>query len=97
MLTCRTVDGLKPLVRMLERSSTPAVVAAALDALRAVCLNNDENKAKVNTSWLIPQLVKLMGAKARPLSPDARLSRLSARQCVSEKLDLLCRRLFVFE
>ncbi len=61
----RTVDGLKPLVRMLERSSTPAVVAAALDALRAVCLNNDENKGKVNTSWLIPQLVKLMGAKVR--------------------------------
>ena len=59
------MDGLKPLVRMLERSSTPAVVAAALDALRAVCLNNDENKAKVNTSWLIPQLVKLMGSQVR--------------------------------
>ena len=41
------------------------MVAAALDALRAVCLNNDENKGKVNTSWLIPQLVKLMGAKVR--------------------------------
>ena len=65
MSACRTVDGLKPLVRMLERSSTPSVVAAALDALRAVCLNNDENKAKVNTSWLIPQLVKLMGSQAR--------------------------------
>jgi len=62
---CRTIDGLKPLVRMLERSSTPAVVAAALDALRAICVNNDENKAKVSVNWLVPQLVKLMGSQVR--------------------------------
>lgn len=48
---------------MLEGSSTPAVVAAALDALRAICVNNDENKNKVSSSWLVPQLVKLMGSQ----------------------------------
>lgn len=65
----RTIDGLKPLVRMLEWSSTPAVVAAALDALRAICVNNDENKAKVSTSWLVPQLVKLMGSQVSTSQP----------------------------
>ncbi len=60
---CRTIDGLKPLVRLLEMASAQGVIAAALDALRAASMNNDDNKAAAASCWLVPQLVKLIGSE----------------------------------
>lgn len=55
---------MKPLVRLLEMGATaPGVVAAALDALRAATMNNEDNKAAAAASWLVPQLVKLIGSE----------------------------------
>mmetsp|Transcript_14126 Transcript_14126/g.42637 ORF Transcript_14126/g.42637 Transcript_14126/m.42637 type:complete len:847 (+) Transcript_14126:158-2698(+) len=62
----RTIDGVKPLVRLLEMGATaPGVVAAALDALRAATMNNEDNKAAAAASWLVPQLVKLIGSEEK--------------------------------
>ena len=61
----RTIDGLKPLVRLLERGAAPGVVGAALDALRAAAMNNEDNKAAAAQCWLVPQLVKLIGSDVR--------------------------------
>jgi hypothetical protein len=62
-VTRRTIDGLKPLVRLLEMASAQGVVMAALDALRAASMNNDDNKAAAASCWLVPQLVKLIGTE----------------------------------
>ena len=39
------------------------MVMAALDALRAASMNNDDNKAAAASCWLVPQLVKLIGSE----------------------------------
>lgn len=46
-------------------ASAQGVVAAALDALRAASMNNDDNKAAAASCWLVPQLVKLIGSEVR--------------------------------
>lgn len=62
-MLCRTIDGLKPLVRLLEMGAAQGVVMAALDALRAASMNNEDNKAAAASCWLVPQLVKLIGTE----------------------------------
>jgi hypothetical protein len=52
--------GIAPLVRLLEGHQGPGVTSAALDAVRAVALNNDANKHALREAWALPQLVKLL-------------------------------------
>jgi hypothetical protein len=68
-MLCRTIDGLKPLVRLLEMGAAQGVVMAALDALRAASMNNEDNKAAAASCWLVPQLVKLIGTEVGSVVP----------------------------
>ena len=61
--------GLEAIVRCLESKGAKAVVSAAADAIRALCINNDANKAAIREAWGIPLLVKLLGPEVRTCGP----------------------------
>lgn len=52
--------GVAPIVKLLEGHQGPPVTSAALDAVRAMSLNNDANKNALREAWVLPQLVKLL-------------------------------------
>ena len=54
-----------PIVRLLEGHVGPTVTSAAADAVRAMALNNDANKASLREAWALPQLVKLLSPEVR--------------------------------
>ena len=57
--------GVAPIVQLLEGHRCSAVTSAALDAVRAMSLNNDANKTALREAWVLPQLVKLLAQVCR--------------------------------
>ena len=59
-------------MKLLEAMPATGVTLAAADAVRAVAMNNNENKTAVRENWGIPLLVKLLTEDVRgpPLLPD---------------------------
>ena len=47
-------------MKLLEAMPANGVTLAAADAVRAVAMNNNENKTAVRENWGIPLLVKLL-------------------------------------
>ena len=52
--------GIAPLVKLLEARPYDGVSSAAADAVRAVCTNNEPNKAAVRENWGIPMLTAML-------------------------------------
>lgn len=64
----RFLGGIPHLLKQLQLSPYDDTTAAAADALRAACQNNDGNKAAVRKEWGIPLLVLLLApGVARPI------------------------------
>ena len=63
--------GIPLLVHILEERPYDSTTACAADALRAISMNNDENKNRVREAWAIPLLVQLLGSDVslRPAAP----------------------------
>ena len=57
--------GIPLLVHILEERPYDSTTACAADALRAISMNNDENKNRVREAWAIPLLVQLLGSDVR--------------------------------
>lgn len=68
--TCRDQYGIAPLVKLLEAVPASGVTLAAADAVRAVAMNNNENKTAVRENWGIPLLVKLLTEDVRAELPN---------------------------
>ena len=50
---------------MLEQSKDGSQASAAADAIRALTLNNNNNKDAVREAWALPLLVKLLSSVRR--------------------------------
>ena len=50
---------------MLEQSKDGSHASAAADAIRALTLNNNNNKDAVREAWALPLLVKLLSSVSR--------------------------------
>ena len=66
LCVCREQYGIPVLVKLLEAMPFDAVTAAAADALRALAMNNEANKASIRECWAVPLLVKLLGPEVWP-------------------------------
>ena len=68
---CRENFGIPLLVHILEERPYDSTTACAADALRAISMNNDENKNRVREAWAIPLLVQLLGSDVRSTALSA--------------------------
>ena len=57
---CREQYAIPVLVKMLEPLPYDALTAAATDALKAIAVSNEANKAAVREAWAFPLLARLM-------------------------------------
>ena len=53
------------LVRHLDNVSSP-VAAAAAQVIKAICVQNEGNKAAIRKAWALALLVKLLGPQVSP-------------------------------